>query len=60
MVKAYPACFGDFMPLDSTCLECPYKDACFKREDLVEYAERLFKRGWIRYAFKLERAYVEA
>jgi len=59
MVKAYPLCFGDYMPCDETCSECPYKNACFMRLDLVEYAEKLFRRGWIRYCFKLKRAELE-
>jgi len=59
MVKAYPWCFGDYMPDDPVCLFCLFKNACQARTDLADYLERLMAKGWIRYTFTLERAYVE-
>ena len=41
MVKAYPWCFGDFDPCDYTCSQCPYRNVCLDRTDLVEHVKRI-------------------
>ena len=59
MVKAYPWCFGDYMPDDLTCKFCRFRNVCERKVDLADYLERLMAKKWIRYTFTLERAYVE-
>ena len=40
-MKAYPWCFGDFDPVDSTCWKCSYRNVCRRQTDLVKTVEQL-------------------
>jgi len=59
VTKAYPWCFGDYMPDDLVCLFFRFRDACRYKTDWADYLERLMAKRWIRYTFTLERAYIE-